>query len=203
MSHRARASFITLGVLISAGVLSSCTSGSGHGGAAAQASSAVGAQTESNPAGDIPDDQAFVAYSPTSGGFTVTVPEGWARTDTGPSTMFTDKYNSVRIDSLPSAAAPTLASARAAEVPVIKAAAREFALGQIKTLGRKAGQAILINYRADSAPNPVTGKVVLEAVERYEFWRSGRSVVLTLSAPVGSDNVDPWRTITDSFAWTA
>jgi hypothetical protein len=26
-------------------------------------------------------------------------------------------------------------------------------------------------------------------------------VTLTLSAPVGSDNVDPWRTVTDSFRW--
>jgi hypothetical protein len=41
----------------------------------------------------------------------------------------------------------------------------------------------------------------VEAVERYEFWRAGHEVVLTLSAPVGSDNVDPWRKVTDSFAW--
>jgi hypothetical protein len=47
----------------------------------------------------------------------------------------------------------------------------------------------------------VTGKSVTEAVQRYEFWRSGQEVVLTLSAPQGSDNVDPWRTITDSFRW--
>jgi hypothetical protein len=26
-------------------------------------------------------------------------------------------------------------------------------------------------------------------------------VVVTLSAPVGSDNVDPWRIITDSLSW--
>ncbi|MDT4974331.1 MAG: hypothetical protein QOG98_89, partial [Pseudonocardiales bacterium] len=59
-----------------------------------------------------------------------------------------------------------------------------------------------LTYRADSAPNPVTNKVAVEAVERYEFWRNGTEVVLTLSAPVGSDNVDPWLKVTDSFAWT-
>jgi hypothetical protein len=52
-----------------------------------------------------------------------------------------------------------------------------------------------------SAPSAVTGKSVTEAVERYAFWRGGREVVLTLSGPMGSDNVDPWRKITDSFRW--
>jgi hypothetical protein len=59
----------------------------------------------------------------------------------------------------------------------------------------------LITYRDDSPQNPVTGKVAVEDVQRYEFYRSGTEVALTLSAPVGSDNVDPWRKITDSFAW--
>ena len=65
-----------------------------------------------------------------------------------------------------------------------------------------AGSAVLITYQADSAPNEVTGKVVADAVERYEFWDNGTTVVLTLSGPVGADNVDPWRTVTDSFRWT-
>ncbi|MDT4904221.1 MAG: hypothetical protein QOH52_2237, partial [Pseudonocardiales bacterium] len=43
---------------------------------------------------------------------------------------------------------------------------------------------------------------VIQAVERYEFWKNGNEVVLTLAAPVGADNVDPWRKVTDSFAWT-
>lgn len=68
---------------------------------------------------------------------------------------------------------------------------------------RKAGSAVLITYRADSAPNSVTGKVVSQDVQRYEFFNNGKTVTLTLSAPVGSDNVDPWRTVTDSFRWSA
>lgn len=66
---------------------------------------------------------------------------------------------------------------------------------------RAAGPAVLITYQAISAPDAVTGKSVTEAVERYEFWRGGQEVVLTLSAPQGADNVDPWRMITDSFRW--
>jgi len=47
----------------------------------------------------------------------------------------------------------------------------------------------------------VTGKVVRDDVERYEFWRGGTEAVLTLSGAAGSDNVDPWRLVTDSFTW--
>jgi hypothetical protein len=47
----------------------------------------------------------------------------------------------------------------------------------------------------------VTGKTGTDAIERYEFWRDGREVILTLSGPVGADNVDPWRTITESLQW--
>ena len=43
--------------------------------------------------------------------------------------------------------------------------------------------------------------VVPDAVERYEFWRGGTEAVVTLSGAAGSDNVDPWRLVTDSFTW--
>jgi hypothetical protein len=66
---------------------------------------------------------------------------------------------------------------------------------------RKAGPAVLVTYQADSPPDPVTGKVVRDDVERYEFWRNGTEVALTLAGSAGSDNVDPWKIVTDSFAW--
>jgi hypothetical protein len=161
-----------------------------------------GPATESAPPGDIPDTQAFVAYSSTSGRYSVNVPEGWARTTAGQAIAFTDKYNSIHIATSAMATAPTVTSARTSELPVIGSAASGFRSGDVKTVSRTAGSAILITYQADSAPNPVTGKVALEAVERYEFWRSGTEVTITLASPVGSDNVDPWRKVTDSFAWT-
>jgi hypothetical protein len=179
---------------------------SGQGGTAGQATSAAAGApnptaTESNPAGDIPDTQAFVAYSPPGKHLTVKVPEGWARTTAGTAVIFTDKYNSIRIDTVPASAAPTTASAQGTEVPTIRASEHGFSPGTVKTVQRTSGPAILITYRADSAANPVTGKVAIEAVERYEFWKNGVEAVLTLAAPVGSDNVDPWRAVTDSFSW--
>ena len=157
--------------------------------------------TESAPPGDIPDNQAFVAYSPADHAYSIKVPEGWAMTQTGRATLFTDKFNSIRVEKLAPTNAPTIASATATELPAIMAAAHGFVPGTVTPVPRTAGTAIKITYRADSVANPVTGKVVVQAVERYEFWRTGTEVVLTLSAPVGSDNVDPWRKVTDSFGW--
>ena len=65
----------------------------------------------------------------------------------------------------------------------------------------QAGPVVLVTYRANSAPDPVTGKSVVLDVERYEMWHNGTRATITLSAPQGSDNVDPWRTVTDSFRW--
>jgi hypothetical protein len=67
---------------------------------------------------------------------------------------------------------------------------------------RRAGRVVLITFRSQSVADPVTGKRVLLDGERYEFWRNGTAVSVTLSAPTGSDNVDPWKRVTDSFTWT-
>ncbi|MEO9137869.1 MAG: hypothetical protein ABI345_02265 [Jatrophihabitans sp.] len=199
--HRATVAAITLSVALLLGACSSTggsTPATSPGTAAAAASGA--ARVEVNPAGDIPDNQAFVAYAGT--GFSVTTPEGWARSNAGSAVVFSDKYNSITITKGAAAQAPSVASAQAHDVPAIKATSHGFVPGAISTVKRKAGTAILITYHALSQVNPVTGKVANEAVERYTFWQSGTSVTLTLAAPVGSDNVDPWRKVTDSFTWT-
>ncbi len=158
------------------------------------------AVVESNPPGDIPDNQAFVAYS--GPGFTVTIPEGWARSSSGSSAVFSDKYNFITVTAAGAVQAPTTASATTVDLPKIRAASQGFVPGPISTVQRKAGTAVLMTYRAYSPVNPVTGKVANEAVERYTFWHAGTSVTLILGAPVGSDNVDPWRKVTDSLTWT-
>ncbi len=68
-------------------------------GTAGTASSGATSAPEINAAGDIPDNQAFVAFTPPAGGFSVKVPEGWARTEAGGVVTFTDKANSVHITS--------------------------------------------------------------------------------------------------------
>jgi hypothetical protein len=162
--------------------------------------SATSAATESPPPGDIPDTTVYVTYRPVSGQYEVKVPEGWARTVSSSDVSFTDKLNSITIQTL-RAAAPTVASARAAEVPQIQRSAHGFSLTGVSTVSRVAGTVVLIRYSADSQPDPVTGKVFKDAVERYEFYRNGMEAVVTLAGPAGADNVDPWRTVTNSFGW--
>jgi len=194
-----RSSSAATGALSSAALSSAALS---SGALSSGAASSAAGLSETNPAGDIPDNQAFVDFNPLNGGYAVKIPEGWARTDSATGTVFTDKFNTITIQAAPAASAPTVASVQAVEVPQIQATVQGFQPGSVTTADRAAGTAVLITYQADSPPSPVTGKVAALAVERYEFWKSGTGVTLTLSAPVGSDNVDPWRTVTDSFRWT-
>lgn len=157
---------------------------------------------EVNPPGDIPDDQVFVSYTFPSRLFSVKVPEGWARSENAGAVTFTDKLNSIRLEAVPAANAPTTDSATRDEVPAISAAARSYEAGIVKQVSRHAGSGVLITYRADGEPDPVTGRRTHLDIERYEFWKDGTEVILTLSGPQGADNVDPWRIVTDSFTFT-
>ncbi|PZS17828.1 MAG: hypothetical protein DLM57_07485 [Pseudonocardiales bacterium] len=190
-------------IFLTGGCSSSTSSKATTGNSAGAASGPNAHVTESAPPGDIPDTQRFTDYVAPDRAFSLKVPEGWARTPSGRAVVFSDKYNSVRIETYPAVRQPSVDSARASELPAVKAAAHGYSAGEVKTVQRAAGTAVLVTYRADSAPNSVTGKVVVEAVERYEFWRNGTEVVLTLSGALGADNVDPWRKVTDSFRWTA
>jgi hypothetical protein len=178
-----------------------CGASSSSNGGANAAKPANPNAPEVNPAGDIPDNQAFVPYSPPGGGFTVKVPEGWSRTSTGAAVSFTDKLNSIRVESRPANAALTPARAKAAEVPRLAKSVRGFRLGAVTTVRRSAGTAVRITYLAGAKPNAVTGKAGQDAVERYVFFNKGKLLTLTLSGPKGADNVDPWKIVTDSVRW--
>jgi hypothetical protein len=158
------------------------------------------AGTESPPPGDIPDSTVYIPYRAASGQYLVKVPQGWAQTVTAGAVSFTDKLNSITLMTV-HATAPTPASARATEVPRIQGSVQRFTLAGISAVTRPVGSVILIRYSAESQPDPVTGKVYMDSVERYEFYRNGVEAVVTLSGPVGADNVDPWRTVTGSFRW--
>jgi hypothetical protein len=158
--------------------------------------------SEVNDPGDIPDNQVFVPYTSPDHLYVVKVPEGWARSTAGGTTSFTDKFNTIQLEVVPMPAAPTVQSVKTVEVPTLAASTQGFVAGDVSQVTRKAGPAILATYTADSPPNAVTSKVVKLAVERYELWKDGKTVVITVSGAVGADNVDPWRIVTDSFTWS-
>jgi hypothetical protein len=156
---------------------------------------------ESSPSGDIPDNQVYVPYTDPSGPFTVKVPEGWARRSTGRVVSFTDKLNTIALETVNAASAPTVASANAGELPTIARTVKSYKAGTTTAKSRTGGPTVLIQYQADSSPDAVTGKVIKLAVLRYEFWRNGKEGILTLSGPVTADNVDPWNLVSNSFTW--
>jgi hypothetical protein len=148
---------------------------------------------EVSPSGDIPDNQAYVAFTPPGANFSVKVPEGWSQTTKSGAVSFTDKLNSIRMES---------ASGGAVSLAQAKQDAQSLQSAKVSTVSRKAGTAVRTTFLQAAAPNPVTGKAGTDAVERYVFSHGGKRVTLTLSGPKGADNVDPWRIVTDSLTWS-
>lgn len=181
---------------------SSSTAGSASGSGSQKKTQAPNPNgPEVNPAGDIPDNQAYVRFAPPGGGFSLKVPEGWSRSSSGGAIVFTDKLNAVRVETAAAAAPPTVRDAKQTEVPKLAASVKGFSAGTVSAVTRNAGKAVRITYLATAKPNAVTGKAGTDAVERYTFFHNGRDVILTLSGPKGADNVDPWKLITDSVKW--
>jgi|SRR4051812_23574419 hypothetical protein len=191
-------------ITISAAVVALAAAGCGGGSSSSGGSGSPAPNPnakESSPPGDIPDNQAFVAYRPPGGGFSVKVPEGWSRIASGGAVTFTDKLNAIRMESAATGSPLTVGRARA-ELPRIARGVKGFRALKVSAVSRTAGNAVRITYLAAAAPNAVTGKAGQDAVERYVFYHHGREVVLTLSGPKGADNVDPWRIVSDSVRWT-
>lgn len=180
-----------------------CGSSSSSGGSSGGGQTAVNPNgKEVSPAGDIPDNQAYVAYAPPGGGYAVRVPEGWSRTTSGGTVRFSDKLNAIALAAAPASGPLTVTAARSSELPRLAKANAGFAVGTVSTVSRKGGNAVRITYTAKGPQDPVTGKAGTDAVERYVFFHGGRRVTLTVSGPKGADNVDPWRIVSDSLRWT-
>jgi hypothetical protein len=153
---------------------------------------ALQAEVAATGAGDIPDNQVFVAYSGKS--FSMKFPEGWTQSGRGDNVTFRDKNNIVRIVIVPGGA-PTVASIKQ-EVAALKGATPAGAPTRLKLNGLPA---VTLTYKTTSAPNAVTGKRLTLTVDRYELAKGGKRVVVDLGSPVGVDNVDAYRMMIQSL----
>lgn len=158
---------------------------------------------EINPPGDIPDNQAFVPYTSVAGGYTIAMPEGWARQESGPSVTFTDKLHQFLVEVSCADVAPTVESAQPVEAAALAQQVPAFELVGVTAVDLPAGPAILMRYQMNSAPDEVTGKQIRLDVDRYELFKDGRLVAIDLAVPAGSDNVDVSNQVSRSFRWTA
>jgi hypothetical protein len=156
---------------------------------------------ESNPPGDIPDSTVYVAFRSSGGHFAVKVPEGWARTTRPSRVSFASALNSITVQWTAMSSAPTVSSAKSVDVPALRSSQLAFQLESVKAVHLSGGTAIEIVYQVNSKPNPVTGKQYRLVIERFELFKNGQEDVLSLSSPVGADNVDPWRIVSESFRW--
>jgi hypothetical protein len=165
---------------------------------AAPLSAAV--QAEPGPSGDIPDNQVFLQFTSTAGRWSIRYPEGWARTASGTgnsaSVSFRDRGNSVRVAIAPGAA-PTSASVTRS----VRAIRGSHLVGRARSVKLSGGAAVELTFTTVGAADPVTGKRLTITTDRYQLGHTGRVATIDLSTPVGVDNVDAFRLISDSFRW--
>jgi hypothetical protein len=154
---------------------------------------------ESNPPGDIPDGLAFVSYGNAAGHYRFVHPEGWAEVEHGATVRFTDKLNGVAATVVPSSQAPSVASAKRDDVPRLRSTMPAFELRSVSSVTLPGGPAVLIVFRRNSDPDPVTGRQYRDEVREFLLWRNGSELRFDLFGPVGADNVDAYRTMSNSL----
>lgn len=184
---------------IAALVISAC----GSSGSSSSSTGAVNPNAkEKSPPGDIPDSTQFVRTSVPGAGFSLTVPEGWAQTGSGQKLTFTSNLNSVMVEGKPAQGQLTAARVKATDVPALSAGVKGFKLVSITPLHVAGQTAMRVRFTAASSPNSVTGKSVPEEAVSYVYVHGAKKAVVTLSGAKGADNVDAWRTISNSLRWT-
>jgi hypothetical protein len=189
--------------LVCAGLLGACSGGGGTATSTVAtgvgSASSVTAAPETNTPGDIPDTVAYIPYANAAGGYAFNHPEGWTQTTQGTSVTFTDKYNGVSAGVLPGAAVPTVASVQTTDIPQLQASEPAFGLTSVSAVALPAGSGVVIVYRRNSPPDPVTGRSVRQEVHRFEIFGTTREVALDLYGAVGADNVDPYTRMSQSL----
>jgi hypothetical protein len=177
----------------------SSSSASAGGAGAQEGGAALAADAKSAATGDIPDTQSFLTLRAPRLRVSMLYPEGWTVQEDASRLSITDKNNLVRI-SLSRGPAPTTASVRS-QLAALKRSTPALTAGAPQVTSLKSGPAVKATYTTQSAPNPVTGKQVTLAVDRYVLAHGGRMAIVDLGTPVGVDNVDAYRRMIESFKW--
>jgi hypothetical protein len=161
---------------------------------------AAASEAGSTAQGDIPDNQQFLSYRRNGpAGYSISYPQGWARSGNGDRVIFQDKSNTVTIN-LASGAHPTSASV-SAELKQEAAADPCLQAGQPQATTAGPNQVIKVTYTTEGQKSPVTGQRPKITVDRYVYFKGGTVATVDLATPVGVDNVDAYRMISESFRW--
>src|SRR4051794_14831196 len=160
---------------------------------------ALSAEAKSAATGDIPDNQVFLTYRNSSAGYSISYPEGWARSGSAHDVTFQDKNNIVHITVGSGSATPSSVDAELAKEK--KTTPSLGVTTPARTVTLKGKRLVKAVYTTTSKPNSVTGKRVELMVDRYELARGGNRATVDLGTPKGVDNVDAYRMMIESFRW--
>jgi hypothetical protein len=177
------------------GVTSAAKPACGSSSASAGASEAASTAT-----GDIPDNQQFLTFRNRPGGYSISYPEGWARSGNGNAVTFQDKSNTITIK-VAQGSKPTTASV-AAQLKQESASDPCLSAGTPQATTAGPNQVIKVTYRTEGQKSPVTGQRPTISVDRYVYFKGGKVATVDLATPVGVDNVDAYRMISESFRWS-
>jgi hypothetical protein len=204
-------------------VVTGCGSGGGNSGSTAS-STASAAATSSSPApaakpscgsstssagaseaastaqGDIPDNQQFLTFRNRAGGYSLSYPEGWARSGNGNAVTFRQQSNTITVGVAPGPQ-PTPASVTA-ELKGEVATDPCLRPGRPQATTAGPNQVVKVTYTTEGQKSPVTGQRPKITVDRYVYFKGGKVATVDLATPVGVDNVDAFRMISESFRWS-
>jgi hypothetical protein len=191
---------VALTALLAAGCGSSSQSSTtAPASASGSAPGALSAEAKSAATGDIPDNQVFLVFRNSAGGYSIKYPEGWTQQGSAGDVTFKDKNNLVHIV-VGNGAAPSAATV-SSQLKALKASNPTLKFQPPQPINLGSAHAVKAVYTTRSAPNPVTGKRVTLMVDRYELGSNGRRAVVDLGTPRGVDNVDAYRLMIQSFRW--
>ena len=156
-------------------------------------------EAASTAQGDIPDNQQFLTFRNATGGYSIQYPEGWAGSGSGTNVTFQDKSNMITIQVSPGSQPSTASVGKELKQQAASDPCLSSDTPQTVTAGPN--QAIKVTYTTRGAKSPVTGQRNKVSVDRYVFFKGGKVETVDLSNPVGVDNVDAYRMISESFRW--
>jgi len=168
--------------------------------ASTPAAGALTGEAAAAATGDVPDNQVFLTVSDKAAGFSMKYPEGWAQKASGSTLTISDKNNIVRV-AVTGGPIPTVASVTQ-DMQKLQQGTPSLKARAPATMTVSGHPAIKVTYTTVGAANAVTGKTVTLLVDRYYFSQGSKVAVLDLGTPQGVDNVDAYRLMSESFAWT-
>lgn len=150
--------------------------------------------------GDIPDNAVFLDYHSTNPSFSIQYVEGWQVTPQQYGVVIRDKDSSETVV----IAAPETDVAgyvTSTDLPALQAQAG-FGLIKQNTVAVGGSEYVHLVYKVTSPPDAVTGKQLPLTVDRYYVPGTSRLAIVVLATPSGVDNVDAFRLMIESFAWS-